>query len=124
MAAEPDPFRNPAGHTLRHNLGVLFDAVILSDDRGAAAAAVAEIVRLRAVQDFDADEAVAFLPIVKSIVDDDGAPDADLDARIDRLTEVARGVYRECRGRIDTIRVNELRRRAWNVGTIRRSERV
>jgi hypothetical protein len=115
MAAEVDPFRNPAGHALRENLAVLFDAAILSDDWDAAKRALGEIVRLRAVQDFSADQAVGFIAMLKPIVEQAFRPVIDIDARIDQLTKLALGMHEECRGRIEEIRANELRRRTWNL---------
>lgn len=115
MAAEADPFRNPAGHALRKNLAVLFDAAILSDDWDAAKRALGEIVRLRAVQDFSADQAVGFIPMLRPIVEQACGPVIDIGARIDRLTKLALGMYEECRSRMEEIRANELRRRTWNL---------
>ena len=60
LAHEKDPFRNPIGNTLKHGLSELFDGLV----RGAGVASLApeleSIVRIRAVQDFTAEQAVSF----------------------------------------------------------------
>jgi hypothetical protein len=43
---------------------------------------------------------------------------SQLDARIDRLTQLALDMYQACRARMDEIRANEVRRRTWIVGRI------
>ena len=127
MAAEADPFRNPAGHTLRENLGVLFDAAILSDDRDAATRALGEIMRLRAVQDFTAAQAIGFIAMLKPIVRATvrrtllPAEESAVNVRIDRLTETALGIYADCCRRMQKIRANELERRTWALTRVRRT---
>ncbi len=120
MAAEADPFRNPAGHALRENLGVLFDAAILAEDWEAATRALEELVRVRAVQDFSAQEAIQFIAMLEDIVERAVGPVPDLHPRIERLSQIAAGVYAACRERLETIRTNEVQRRSWNLARVRR----
>jgi hypothetical protein len=68
LRREADRFRNPAGHALRDNLGIVFDAVILSDDWDRAARALGDLLQLRAVQDFTPSEAVGFIPPLRDIL--------------------------------------------------------
>ena len=68
LRREADRFRNPAGHALRDNLGIVFDAVILSDDWDRAARALGDLLQLRAVQDFTPSEAVGFIAPLRDIL--------------------------------------------------------
>lgn len=121
LATVADPFRNPAGQTLRENLAVVFDSAILSDDWAEATRALGALVQLRAVQDFSADQAVGFVgllkPVLTSVMASSGEQRSGavvaIDARIDDLTALARTMYQECRSRIEHLRANEAKRRTW-----------
>ena len=64
-----DPFANPVGQTIRASLGVLFDAVIgLDASPHEVKAALNDLIRLRAVQDFTPSQAVGPLVLLKDIV--------------------------------------------------------
>ena len=64
-----DPFANPVGQTIRASLGVLFDAVIgLDASPHEVKAALNDLIRLRAVQDFTPSQAVGPLFLLKDIV--------------------------------------------------------
>ncbi len=64
-----DPFANPVGQTTRASLGVLFDAVIgLDTSPREVKAALNDLIRLRAVQDFTPSQAVGPLFLLKDIV--------------------------------------------------------
>lgn len=110
MLAEKDPFRNPAGHTLRENLSVLVEEVLRDMDTDRAAAAMDGIVRLRAVQDFTPSQAVEFVFPLRDILRAHGRHDTTLDSRIDRLALMAFEAYLECRERMAEIRAKEAKR--------------
>lgn len=64
-----DPFANPVGQTTRAGLGVLFDAVIGQDTSPREVkAALGDLIRLRAVQDFTPSQAVGPLFLLKDIL--------------------------------------------------------
>jgi RsbRD-like negative regulator of sigma factor len=117
---EQDPFRNPVWNTLNEGLATLFDQVIVPTDPTAASDALDRIIRLRAVQDFSAGEAVSFIFLLKQVLRDEiageGAPRGDelaaLEDRIDRLALLAFDTFMKCREQIYQIRANEARRMA------------
>jgi hypothetical protein len=111
IAAEGDAFHNPTGHTLRQHLADILDAVFAGNGAHLTPA-LREIVHLRAVQDFTAAQAVAFLLPLKAILR--AEPEArTFDERIDRLMLLAFDLYVECRERVWEIRWNEQKRRSW-----------
>jgi hypothetical protein len=61
LSSEKDPFRNPVGCTLKEGLGALFDGLLRATDAAAAMPVLDGIIRMRAVQDFSASQAVAFI---------------------------------------------------------------
>ncbi len=70
LARERDPFRNPVGHTLKMALPALFDQLVGDTDAAAVSSILDDILRIRAVQDFSAGQAVAFLFLLKPVIRD------------------------------------------------------
>ncbi len=109
-----DRFRNPVGYTLRQSLTVLFEELQGSMDLGRIAPALDAILRIRAVQDLTASQAVGFLFLLKPILRE-LAPEQDqvlLGDRIDWLALLAFDKYMQCREQVGDIRVSEARRRS------------
>lgn len=115
---ERDPFRNPVGHTLKEGLAALFDLLARGDATCDARPVLDSIVRIRAVQDFTASQAVGFLFPLKQILRSHFQDDLprghreldDLDCRIDELALLAFDLFMECRQRIYQIKADEARR--------------
>ena len=126
LSLEKDPFRNPVGNALKTGLAVLFDQILRGSDPAEASQALDGIVRIRAVQDFSAGQAVAFIFLFKSalrgVLPNEVArfPEeaAALEARVDDLALLAFDVFMRCRQQTYEIKANEARRR---VATLERS---
>lgn len=120
--SEKDAFRNPVGHSLLRCTGTIYDGVALGEETESVSEALEALVRLRAVQEYSASEAVGFVFWLKRAVrehlralgaEGDLWPElASLDERIDGLAATAFDLYGQCRERVYTIRVDEVRRRA------------
>ena len=121
LLQEEDPFRNPVGAALKDAFPVLFDALVVGEDAARVTPALDGIVRIRAVQDFTAGQAVAFVFLLKQLIRDalktelEAAPERDplvvVENRIDELALHAFDLFMRCRERISEIRVSEARRR-------------
>lgn len=112
-AGDEDPFRNPVAHTVRQNLTTLTQQLLGAMDQTAVASALDAIVRLRAVQDFSAAEAVGFVFDLRSLVREASSPiAASLDQRIDQLALMAFDIYMNCRQQIFELRAREIRLQA------------
>ncbi len=121
LAGENDPFRNPVGHTLRESLTALFDELQGNMDPDRIAHALDALIRIRAVQDLTASQAVGFVFLLKPILlelqpeRNPAARDVPLGVllndRIDRLALMAFDKYMQCREQLADIRVSEGRRR-------------
>jgi hypothetical protein len=123
LAKEKDPFRNPVGHTLKEAFPALFDQLIGGMDATTITPFLDGIVRIRAVQDFTAGQAVAFLFLLKKVVREalqdeirrrpDGDGLAAVDGRIDEMALLAFDLFMKCRERIYEIKANEAKRRIY-----------
>jgi hypothetical protein len=120
LGRERDRFDNPVGHAVGQSVESLFDGILAGRETSELLGAVDEVVRIRAVQDFSASQAVSFLFLLKRIIRDELAGAAgkptwplealELEARIDALALAAFDIYVLCRERIFQLRADELKR--------------
>ncbi|MBI4561117.1 MAG: RsbRD N-terminal domain-containing protein [Candidatus Rokubacteria bacterium] len=114
LAQERDPFRNPVGQALKEALPGLLDELLGAMDAGRLAALLDGIVRIRAVQDFTAGQAVAFVFLLKRVIRDalaheirqhaEGAELAAVEGRIDEMALLAFDQFMRCRERLYEIK--------------------
>jgi hypothetical protein len=127
---EQDPFRNPVGNTLKEGLSTLFDRLVEPTNTSAAQEALDGIIRIRAVQEVSASQAVAFLFLIKRIIRAELAADSArfqdalsaLDVRTDTMALSAFDLFMSCRERIYQIKANETKRMAFMNERIRLKE--
>ena len=114
LRLERDPFRNPVGHVLQEGLPVLVEEILGAMDRGRITSALDGIVRIRAVQDFTAGQAVAFVFLLRDVVrkhlGDHEEILAIAEQRIDELAVLAFDLFMTCREQTYEIKANELKR--------------
>lgn len=118
---QEDPFANPVGHSLRVGTRAIVEALIDGMEAGGIRRHLQEIIRIRAVQQFSASEAVSFVFHLKEVVraqlgkaasDPQLISDlAEFEGRVDRVGLAAFDVFVECREQVCELRVNELKRR-------------
>jgi hypothetical protein len=119
LTSQQDRFRNPVGHAISRAIGPIYDQVVSGMDEDVVSEALEEILKIRAVQDFSASEAVGFVFALKCVIRDvagggpgDPRPLEEIDARVDRVALLAFDKYSECRERLHGIRANEIRARS------------
>ena len=121
---QKDPFANPVGHSLRVATQSVFAALLDGKDDDEICQLLHEVVKIRAVQQFSASQAVDFIFRLKEAVraglgkaasDPQYAGElADFDRRIDRMALAAFDFFVKCREEVWQLRVNEVKRRvAW-----------
>ena len=116
---QKDAFANPVGSTTSEGLPLLFDQLLNDFDSNAIKSHLDPIIRIRAVQDFTASQATAFILKLKKIIRDclsDELQDASqlkellaFESRIDQLSLMAFDVYMECKEKVYEIAANETR---------------
>ena len=122
LKKEKDRFQNPVGHTLHEETGNLFDRLVAGDELGTMVPSVDNIVRIRAVQDFEPSQAVAVIFVLKQAVRVVLGPRIEeperlrelleFESRIDRLGLATFDCYVQCREKIHEIRINEIKNRS------------
>lgn len=117
---ERDRFANPVGHALREGTRAVLDALLDGAGPEAVRAGLAEIVKIRAIQEMTPGKAVAFVFRLKPVIraelgraldDDDGLLElAELEAGVDQAALAAFDLYVEYRERLVELRMAELKR--------------
>lgn len=124
LKSQKDPFRNPVGSTISKGIENLLTEII--DDhpeKERVATFLDEIIRIRAIQDFSASEAVAFIFFVKEIIREEiekaySTSNISIEfrdeltrfeIRIDNLALLAFDIYMRCREKIYELQAREVK---------------
>lgn len=118
LKSRKDRFANPVGSTIYESLEGILKGFLSGDRPDALAGHIDGIMRIRAVQDFTASGAVAFVFGLKSIIrgelDEVGEGDIaellQLEDTVDMLALMAFETYTKCREDIYEVKSNELAR--------------
>jgi len=130
---QKDPFANPVGHSLRVGTREIFEALLDGMDAERIRRSLGEIIKIRAVQQFSASEAVHFVFGLKdairgelgTAVHEPGLSSelARLEGQVDRIGLAAFDIFVECREQVYELRVNEVKRRvSWVVEKLNKRE--
>ena len=119
-------FGNPVGYTISQGIESLYDILLdenNNDDK--LYTSLENIIKIRAVQDFSASQAVDFVFLLKKVireyVDTDSSEKRvigellELESEIDKLALCSFDVYMKCREKIYEIRVNETKRKMFKL---------
>ncbi|MBN2061579.1 MAG: RsbRD N-terminal domain-containing protein [Deltaproteobacteria bacterium] len=121
LKKQKDRFANPIGYTLSNDIEVLYDELRLERglDTEKVAPALDRIIRMRAIQDFSASGAVAFIYLLKDVVRErlkKEMPVSDIvedlisfESKVDNLMLIAFDILVKCRERIYEIKANHAR---------------
>jgi len=120
MKRDSNRFSNPVGQTIRRECTVILDS-LLSGNADDASTAIDSIVKIRAVQEFSASRAVAFIYFLKTIIRSVAAGDEQVKSHIDQLLTMESHIdnlalrvfdaYTANREKLNEIRLNEAKRR-------------
>jgi hypothetical protein len=117
LTSEKDPFCNPVGHVLHRTGDALFEIAMTGVERERAEEDLADIVRIRAVQDFSPSQALSFVDAMRQAIRHEVLPVVAeeagfrhllrIESRLHEAMLVAVDLYVACKKRIDDIRVKE-----------------
>ena len=124
MRQERDRFANPVGQRLTRGVHALLDVLLLGAPDDELRKALDTVVRVRAVQELSASQALGFVFQLKDVVREllakqleelaEGARHAELGAferQVDHLALLAFEVYLGCKEQLYELRVGEMKRR-------------
>ncbi len=114
-----DRFTNPVGHTIVEGIEDIFNSLLGDVDSEKISRFLDDIIRVRAVQDFSASQAVSFIFELKRVIREELEKDKktevpyeellELDRKIDALALSAFDIFMKCREKLYDIKANELR---------------
>jgi hypothetical protein len=123
MSSQRDRFANPVGSAFLNAIGRVLDELFGEGDPEKIRGSIDEIMKIRAVQDFEPSGAVSVFFLLKKAIREDlrdqkglssrvGVEDIlFLESRVDLFALTAFDVYMKCRERIWEIRLNDLMKR-------------
>ena len=113
-------FANPIGHILKENIPIVFDEILKGESSDELNEALEAVIRLRAVQEFSASQAVGFLYQLKTLIREEFKSIAGKDANIEELLDfessidaamlLAFDIFMEMKSKIYEIKSNEQRK--------------
>lgn len=117
---QKDRFANPVGATISRGLEGIFEEILKDEqDQAKVSVFIDNIIRIKAVQNFNPSQAISFIFLLKNIIRDELAGDAlhnldadellALESQIDGLALMAFDIFMSCREKIYEIKSNEAR---------------
>ncbi len=116
---QKDRFANPVGQTIHEGIEGIFQELVQGGEIEKVSGFLDAMIRVRAIQEFTAAQAVAFIFFLKSIIRDgirDLPPAAELaeeltilESQIDSLVLIAFDIFMQCREKLYDIKANEMR---------------
>lgn len=126
LKGKKDQFENPVGHTIYSGIEGIYDGLLSGKNPDDISRFLDNVIRVRAVQQFSASQAVAFIFSLKKVVREEikgegaepgpSVPEVlEFESQIDALAMRAFDIFMGCRERIYEIRVTEIRDRTMNL---------
>jgi hypothetical protein len=125
LKSQKDRFSNPVGQAILSGVEGIFGELRNGMNAERITPFLDNIVRVRAIQDFTASQAVAFVFLLKQVIrkqleaelrENDLSPELyALDSRIDALGLLAFDIYMKCREKIYELKSDELRHRTFRL---------
>jgi hypothetical protein len=121
LKSKKNRFANPVGNILSQELESIMDGLFQGIDLSTIRPCLDNIIRIRAVQEISASQAVAFPFLLKGIIREElkqeiqenriGKELLELESRIDELTLLAFDIFMQCREKIYDLKANEINNR-------------
>ncbi len=111
-------FLNPVGGTIRSSLESLYDTILFKKDADRIKSILEPLIKIRAVQNFTASQAVVFIFFLKKIIREELKKElkkidpkslASIDSGIDAMALIGFDIYVQCREKIYDLKTNEER---------------
>ena len=119
LSLEKNQFSNPIGFTISNNIEKIYEVIIGDGSINEITPLLDEIIKIRAVQELSASQAIDFVFLVKKVVRDELSMEIhqenifdelfDFDSSIDRIALRAFDLYQESREKVFQLRVKEIK---------------
>lgn len=119
LKKQDDPFNNPVGQTILQGIDGIFNEILNGSGSENAAAFLEKVIKVRAVQDFTASQAISFVFLLKRAVREELKDEINRDRihedlsllndRIDELALIAFDMYMKIREKIYELKSNEIK---------------
>jgi hypothetical protein len=119
LKLEKDQFSNPVGYIIKENAEKIYDELLASRDYITLKVSLADIIRIRAIQDFSPTQAISFVFQLKDVILEELKKDLsekenldeclELFSKIDEIVLIAFDLYSEFREKVYRIRVKEIK---------------
>lgn len=120
LRRQDDPFANPVGHTLKKGIEDIFEAILSDAGTENAAEFLERIIKVNAVQDLTASQALSFIFLMKKAIREELGKEIEefrlhkdallIDDRIDELALSAFDMYMKDREKLYELRADEAKR--------------
>jgi hypothetical protein len=120
LKKEKNRFDNPMGHQLSQGLERILETLVRESDREQVMAALDEVIRVRALQNFSPSQALAFIFLLKNVIREELAQELkggqfsqelqEVESRIDGMALLGFEVYTQRREKLCDIRVTEIKK--------------
>lgn len=112
-------FANPVGHSVSEGVEGIFEDILEGIDKERVSVFLDNIIRIRAIQEFTASQAISFIFFLKKIIRDELAVEIRenslsdeltlLETQIDSLGLIAFDIFMGCREKLYDIKANEMK---------------
>jgi hypothetical protein len=119
LKKQKDPFANPVGRTISQGLEALFNELLKEMDYEIITSFLDPIIRIRAIQNFSAAQAVSFIFLLKKAIRENIKKEVSeeqlfsnlllFESKIDQLAMIAFNLYMQCKEKIYDLKANEMR---------------
>lgn len=131
LKGQKNPFADSiAGQTIFKGIQGIFDELIGESDAGRINSYLDNIIRVRAIQEFEPSQAVGFISQLKNIIRTELADEIQeneyfeellgLESKIDDYLLIAFDIYVKCREKIYELKANEMKN--WTYRVVKRSK--
>ncbi|MEW6409109.1 MAG: RsbRD N-terminal domain-containing protein [Nitrospirota bacterium] len=125
-------FANPVGYTISQGIEHIFEELLNEVDSDRVSPFLDNIIRIRAVQDFNPSQAIAFIFLLKKVIREEMESDPEfnsgrekglaeellaLESKIDDLALLSFDIYMKCREKIYELRANEVKNMTFRLFT-------
>lgn len=125
LKSQKDRFANPVGSTIFQGIEGIFDQILQDSESEKISIFLDNVIRIRAIQNFTASQAVVFIFYLKKVIRDElkneirekGISDEllALESTIDDLALLSFDIFMNCREQIYDLKANEVRNMTFNL---------